>query len=142
MMAQIIQLYLGQVGIEVEISSYDDALFNTYRYDPTQWDLHINNKAGAFVVQQWQYSLDARFFGGATCNFLVDEHWQQLFETASALKTHTPENLDAAWHYLKEINPVYSICFSYDYFIGNKLFESLYLTDKDFLIPGSCVYAG
>lgn len=141
MMAQIIQLYLGQVGIDVEISSYDDALFNTYRYDPTQWDLHINNKAGAFVVQQWQYSLDARFFGGATCNFLVDEHWQELFETASALKTHTPENLDAAWHYLKEINPVYSICFSYDYFIGNKLFESFYLTDKDFLIPGACVYA-
>ncbi len=141
MMAQIIQLYLGMVGIEVEISSYDDALFNTYRYDPTQWDLHINNKAGAFVVQQWQYSLDARFFNGATCNFLVDEKWQELFETASALKTHTPENLDAAWHYLKEINPVYSICFSYDYFIGNKMFETFYLTDKDFIIPGACVYA-
>lgn len=141
MMAQIIQLYLGQVGIEVEINSYDDALFNTYRYDPTQWDLHINNKAGAFVVQQWQYSLDARFFGGATCNFLVDEHWQELFETAAALKTHTPENLNAAWHYLKEINPVYSICFSYDYFVGTKLFDSFYLTDKDFIIPGACVYA-
>lgn len=44
MMAQIIQLYLGMVGIEVEISSYDDALFNTYRYDPTQWDLHIKGE--------------------------------------------------------------------------------------------------
>lgn len=141
MMAQIIQLYLGQIGIEVEINSYDDALFNTYRYDPTQWDLHINNKAGAFVVQQWQYSLDARLFGGATCNFLVDEHWQQLYETASALSTHTPENLDAAWQYLKEIDPVYSICFSYDYFVGTKLFDTFYLTDKDFIIPGACVYA-
>lgn len=141
MMAQIIQYYLQEVGITVEISSYDDALFNTYRYDPTQWDLHINNKAGAYIVQQWQYSLDARFFGGATCNFLVDEKWQSLFETASALSTHTPENLDAAWQYLKEINPVYSICFSYDYFVGSKIFDTLYLTDKDFLIPGACIYA-
>ena len=140
MMAQIIQLYLSEIGINVTINSYDDALFNTYRYDPTQWDIHINNKAGAYVVQQWQYSLDAKFFNGSTCNWLVDEKWQELYETASSIDTHTPENMDAAWQYLKEIDPVYAVCFSYNYFVGAKCFDSFYLTDKDNIMPGACTY--
>jgi ABC-type transport system substrate-binding protein len=140
MLAEIIQMYLAEVGIEVEINSYDDALFNTYRYDKTQWDLHINNKAGAYVVQQWTYSLDANFFGGSTCNWLVDDKWQKLYETALSTDTHSEETVDAAWQYLKEINPVYGICFSYNYFVSAKGMENLYLTDKDNIMPGACTY--
>lgn len=133
MMAQIIQIYLQQVGINVTIDTYDEALFNTYRFDPTQWDIHINNKAGNYVVQQWQYSLDADFYNGVTCNWLDDAKLQELFRTAINKETHTQENVDACWEYQKEVDPIYAVCFSYQYFIGQKGIESMYISDR--LIP-------
>jgi ABC-type transport system substrate-binding protein len=141
MMAQIIQLYLGEIGINVKINSYDSSLFNTYRFDPAQFDIHINNKAGGFVVQQWQYSLDARLFNGSTTNWLVDEKWQSLYETAANAPTHTPENMDAAWQYLKEIVPVYGICFSYNYYVGIKGIDEFYINDLTYIIAGANTYS-
>ncbi len=141
LMAQIIQMNLADVGIEVIIDSYDSALFNTYRFDPTQFDIHINNKAGAYVAQQWQYSLDPDFFGGATTNFLVDEKLFDLYKTAINLDTHTPENMDACWQYIKEIVPVYGICFGYNYYVGTQGVEEFYIEPHNSVITGACTFS-
>lgn len=140
LMAQIIQMNLAEVGIEVIIDSYDSALFNTYRFDPTQFDIHINNKAGAYVVQQWQYSLDPDFFDGATTNFLVDEELFSLYKTALNLDTHTPENMDACWQYLKEIVPVYGVCFGYNYYVSTKGLNDFYIEPHNAVLAGACAY--
>ena len=141
MMAQILQIYLQEIGITVTINSYDEALFNTYRFDPTQWDIHINNKAGNYVVQQWQYSLDANFYKGTTCNWLDDAKLQDLFHTALNKSTHTPENVDAAWQYIKEVNPVFAVCFSYEYFVGKKTISEFYITDRMLAIAGAFTFS-
>ncbi len=141
MMAQILQIYLQEIGITVTINSYDEALFNTYRFDPTQWDIHINNKAGNYVVQQWQYSLDANFYKGTTCNWLNDQTLQDLFHTALNKATHTPENVDAAWQYIKQVNPVFAVCFSYEYFVGKSTISEFYITDRLMAIAGAFTFS-
>ncbi|MEA4927492.1 MAG: ABC transporter substrate-binding protein [Candidatus Limiplasma sp.] len=141
MMAQILQIYLQEIGITVTINSYDEALFNTYRFDPTQWDIHINNKAGNYVVQQWQYSLDSNFYKGTTCNWLDDAKLQELFHTALDKATHTPENVDAAWQYIKEVNPIFAVCFSFEYFVGKKTISEFYITDRMLPIAGAFTFA-
>ena len=44
------QAYLSEVGINAVIVTYDPTLFNTYRFDGSQWDIQITNKGSGDYI--------------------------------------------------------------------------------------------
>lgn len=101
--AQIIQAYLMQIGIKSEILQYDSALFNSYKSDPTQWDIMLDNTGSSdYLVTIWRGKFDARSYSSGTTNGWVDEKLQSLLLTALNEDTHTAENMDAFHQYFKE----------------------------------------
>ena len=79
--AAVIQSCLLDIGINLVIDDYDQALFDTYTPDPAQWDiiwLTINNVSG-FVIESWAYYYGTRGELGSI-GFVRDEKLQELLE--------------------------------------------------------------
>lgn len=101
--AQIIQGYLSVVGIKSNILQYDSALFNSYKTDPTQWDICLDNSgASDFIVSLWRSKFDARQYELGSTNGWNDPKMQELLEKALSFDGHTQEDVDAFHYYLKD----------------------------------------
>jgi ABC-type transport system substrate-binding protein len=97
----VIQSYLAQIGIEVEILSYDQALFNTYKFDSKQWDIICDVKpTRGLVVDAWALCFDNRGYLNGTINFVHDNKFQEMLITA--MEVHDRASVDAYHAYLKE----------------------------------------
>jgi ABC-type transport system substrate-binding protein/nitrate/nitrite transporter NarK len=78
---QIMQGYLGAIGINVEIIDYEDALFNTYKYEPGEWDILLDNCGSSdYLVTLWRGKFDPRQFenGGAKGIALINDSGSRL----------------------------------------------------------------
>ena len=140
--AQIIQASLQELGIEAELLSYEAALFNNYKYDPTQFDMLIDQYASTdFLVNVWKLVFDANQYNGATANFFKDEQLQQLLETARGIDTHTAENVDAFHQYLKETAIGYGMIERFDNIVHVDDITKVVTDARGFILPGASEYA-
>lgn len=103
--SQLIQLMLLSVGINAECLPYEDALFNTYKNDDTQWEILIDNtSSGAELANMWRRKLDPNNFkndqGGA--NFMHNDELNALLWECIDLATYSDETVDAYHQALKE----------------------------------------
>ena len=138
---ELIQSYLSDAGINCEILVYDGTLFNTYRFDDTQWDISMQTKgSGDYLANCWKYNFDARLFGGKTQTFTADEQLQALLETCLNTDTHNAENVNAFHSYLKDIAIGYGLMYGYDNFVVSNNISEVVLTPMNMLMPGACVY--
>ena len=102
---QLIQLMLNSIGINAECLPYEDALFNTYKNDPNEWEILVDNtSAGAELASMWRRKFDPNNFkndqGGA--NFMHDDELNQLLWTCIDTTTYSDETVDAFHQALKE----------------------------------------
>ena len=142
MIAQIIQAYLLDVGINAEIVNYDDTLFSNYRWDPEQWDIQIANKgSGDYVASIWRYSFDQSFFGGQTQGFYTDDAMQDLLVKCLDEKTHNEENMDAFHKYLKDVCVGYGLIYGKSNYVYVDTIENMVVNPQNAIIPGACTYA-
>jgi ABC-type transport system substrate-binding protein len=140
--SEIIQAYLTEVGINSEIKSYEMALYNTYRFDPTQWDILPTNKgSGDYLANIWKYSYDARLFKGATQTFLADPQLQTLLEACLNVETHNDESMDAFHQYLKETVTARGLFRRYTSFVANAKIENVVLNHMNVMFPGASTYS-
>lgn len=140
--AEIIQAYLVQLGINSEILAYDAALFNSYKYDPTQWDIILDNKgAQDYVTNVYMLCFDENQFSNGTANFVHDDKLQELLLTAATESTHTPENVDAFHQYLKEQAYAAGLLSANNYFVCKDTVDSLFVTFKGIILPGASEYS-
>lgn len=140
--ATIIQALLGQLGVTVELATYDAQLANEYKYQPEQWDIMLDQGGStSYLANVWKLAWDRRDYvhGGAE-NFVVDDELQSLLETCLAEETHTEESMDAFHQYLKEqcygiglVQPCTNIAHS------NKISE-IVVDARGQVTPGACVY--
>jgi ABC-type transport system substrate-binding protein len=101
--AQMIQGYLLQAGINSEILQYDSALFNSYKNKPSEWEIMLDNTGSSdYLVTVWRGKFDARQYSSGTINGWKDPQLQQLMETAVSTSGHTQANMDAFHYYFKE----------------------------------------
>ncbi|MDR1901902.1 MAG: ABC transporter substrate-binding protein, partial [Treponema sp.] len=104
-MALILQAFLTEVGIKSEILTYDNALFNSYKYDETQWDIMFDQTSwsGHFPTQ-WRDKFDARTFREGKQGFIAvrDPKFQEMIAGADNLSTYSPETVNAFHQYLKD----------------------------------------
>lgn len=142
-MAEIIQAYLGEIGIKLDIQPLENAIYNEYSEDPTKFDILIKGGGGdGSITRIWNKRMDKRQFKGDYCtSFVNDNKLQELVEAACNLNTHNLETVSAVHYYLKEC------AYTMRLYVENKC--SVYNTDKivDMVVnndarpvPGACTY--
>ncbi|MDO4340711.1 MAG: ABC transporter substrate-binding protein [Eubacteriales bacterium] len=93
---------LEAVGFKVELLSYDQALFNTYKTDSTQWDMILDNKgATGNIVTCWDNNFNPDSFENGSVCFTHDDTLTELLNAATT--TGTEEDINAFHEYLKEL---------------------------------------
>lgn len=101
-MAQVLQGYLAAVGINSEILDYDGSLFQTYKYDPTQYDICLDQCAwSGDTVTKWRDQFDDANAQGCQ-NSITDEKFFDLLHTAMDVTTYSTDTVDAFHQYLKD----------------------------------------
>ena len=142
LVAQVVQATLAELGIDVEISQVEPPVFQSEKTDPAKWDIVIDATAGGdFIFSPWQLIFDQKRYNGTTSGWVKDDQLQALMDTAANEDTFTPENVDAAWQYIKDTVYAYGL-FSY---VNNTVSVSgvtqVFHDSRGFVLPGVCEYA-
>lgn len=136
----IYQGYFEQLGIKVEILSYDNALFQNYRYDPNEWDILSNQQQSIMYVTDAASTLQRdSATGAAQLNFAVDDTLEELCTNVVALD-HTQEDVDAYMEYVNEQAYVYAIYNEKLFYAAEDGISSVFTDFKRMLLPGACTY--
>lgn len=100
--AVFVQQYLAQIGIDVQIDSYDSALITEYKNDPTMWDLRTDSPGSSdYCADAWNLTTTSDVTG--LNSFLIqDEKYDELVAAAGGLDTHSQETVDAVHEYCVE----------------------------------------
>jgi ABC-type transport system substrate-binding protein len=140
-MATIIQGYLSQIGIAVEIISYDSAMYRSELTDSNAWDITIDGGASTDnIVNAWKLHFDSRNYNGHTMNFITDNKLQRLFEICSSIEGNTAANIDAFNTYLNDNLYAYGLVVDYGFVVSNKRVTGILLDSRNSILPGSCSY--
>lgn len=140
--AEVIQAELQEVGIEAEIISVEDALYQTYKLDPKQFDLILDIKGtDDFVTFPWSLLFDNRSFDGVTANFIADDELQKKLEECLSPDTHSQETVDAVENYLEENAYCYGLYTTSNYIVTKEgLFSNVEYLQDAFVLPGCSTY--
>lgn len=110
-MATVIQARLAELGIDVEITSYDNALWSTYKTDFTQWDILIDSYSTTGYCSDAWNRLDH-----GDRNGVQDDHLQKLYEDSMNIADEA--SLNAFHDYLKEQAYAYGLYETNSVYIG------------------------
>lgn len=137
--AQVIKLYLAEVGINAEITSFDQALWNTYQTDPTKFDINISYNGGwGYITRTWN-QLDSTRYEAHNMAMVRDDTLDNLIHTAQV--SQDAADIDAAKQYMTENAFHYGLYRKEIYGITSnaKVTEAVY-DYRGNLVPGACTY--
>jgi len=116
---EVIQAYLAEIGITVEILAYENALYQTYRYQPDAYDFYLCQVAPngqSYVPCGWKWFLNAGTEGKNTF-FMADSHMQELLNASLGQDTHSEDSIDELWKYIEETCCMYPYAYTYTNYI-------------------------
>lgn len=117
----VLQSYLAEVGITVELNPVDQALFNSYKYDDTKWDMIVDSKATTdFVTTVWQNVFDTNSFANGSACFTHDDKLQALLEAAADAEKSTDDDLRAFHNYLRDQAYAVGMFWNYSYYVARE----------------------
>lgn len=135
--AEIIQAYLQQIGIEVEISIFDAGSYNTLLTQKDTWDMQIN---------EYTTKGSILFFFGNQVNrnknirgFWDDDEFQNIL--AEALKDGDDEKVSKLVSIFMENIPIYPLMNKTNYYVYRKGIENVRTKDDYIVFPGDVTYA-
>ncbi|MEW4413332.1 ABC transporter substrate-binding protein [Clostridium sp. AN503] len=115
----VLQSYLAEVGIDCELMPVDQALFNSYKYDNTKWDIIVDSKATSdYVTSVWENVFDTRAFQNGSACFTHDDKLQTLLETAANTETTSEAALQEFHDYLKDQAYAVGMFWNYSYYVA------------------------
>lgn len=99
---QVMQMMLGQIGINMEILAMDRSVRRTYQSDPTAWDIaEYSDMIADFTTHFWENLFSEKNYGEqGTQGFTIDPTLQQLLAAASADRSEA--NMRAFHDYVVE----------------------------------------
>lgn len=100
-MIAVVTECLESVGIHVEPLSYDQALYNTYKYDSSVWDIEIDNKGGYSLMDDWYNLFAPSGYTNGGANFCKDQTLYDLLDKGMA--SGAQEDFDAIHARLREL---------------------------------------
>lgn len=139
--AQIIQSYLMQLGMNVEIESYETALYEDTVLDPSAWDIFIGYRgAGDYLANLWRWTFDTRIRDGYTANFVADDELQGYLEDCLNPEKHTAEDMTNFKNCLNEHCYVYGLFSQKMYVMADTKLTDIVFLDNWAIQPGACSY--
>ena len=132
---QVIQANLAQIGIEVEILCYENALYQTYRYQPDAFDFYcigISNNAVPYVPVGWKWYVGRHADTGANVLFQKDDKMEQLIAEALGFETHSLETVGALQDYILETAVMYPYVYTYTPYVHVDTISDLVFRDVFF----------
>ena len=134
--AEIIQTYLQQIGIEVEISIFDAGSYNTLLTQKDTWDMQIN---------EYTTNGSILFFFGNQVNrnknirgFWDDDEFQNVLD--EALKDGDNEKVSKLVSIFMENIPIYPLMNKTNYYVFRKGIENVRTKDDYIVFPGDVTY--
>jgi ABC-type transport system substrate-binding protein len=101
-MAQIIQNYLGDIGVKVELNLVDMALYTSIRLDGTQYDMVLNTIGGSYLADHWAIRYDPAAYPSGDATSRKDEVLAELLYKTWTAEGWTEENIEEVHDYLVE----------------------------------------
>ena len=140
---QLIQLMLNSIGINAECLPYEDALFNTYKNDPNEWEILVDNtSAGAELASMWRRKFDPNNFkndqGGA--NFMHDDELNQLLWACIDSSTYSEETVDAFHQALKERYSAMGLYAPMNFDVCSPIVVETYNNSVGHLLVNACTF--
>lgn len=131
---------LEAVGINVENVTVEQALFSTYKNDPTIWDLMIDLKSATtgHIVSYYDYNFSAENYQNGGVNFCKDE---ELYKRIKAVMADpTDENIQAVEQYLYDQAIIYGMFSNCRVNVG-KAGITEFGSNGSKIVPSACVFA-
>lgn len=137
--AQIIQGYLLQIGINLEILPYESALFNTYKYETNQWDMILDNKASSRALNNYYaWLFDNNTYENGGVNFIVDPEFQAHVEEGLKPDGDIEGSIEWIHDYLIDTAAVYGLWQPYTYYVGRtNVISEMYTNPINSLLPNA-----
>lgn len=101
-LAQMIQNYLLQVGINVKLNVVDSALYTATRLDGTQYDMVINSIGGVYLSDAWAIRYDPAAYETGDATSRHDYDLAELLYATWTPDGYTQENIDKVHEYLRD----------------------------------------
>lgn len=117
---QVIQANLAEVGIDVEILCYENALYQTYRYQADAFDFYcigISNNSVPYAPVGWKWFVGKHADTGANVLFQQDDHMEELINAALDIDTHNSETVGALQDYILETACMYPYVYTYSSYV-------------------------
>lgn len=108
-LAQMIQSYLLQVGIQVEINSLDMAQLMAIRLDGTKYDMFINSIGGPYLCDAWAIRYDPKAYATGDGTSRHDTTLGEMLYKTWTPDGYTQDNIDKVHDYLKETAIAYGL---------------------------------
>lgn len=141
MAAQIVQAELLELGLNVELISYESVMFTTTQEDPTQWDILINIFGSSGILANiYNYPFNTNNHDYGNYCFSKDEQLQEKYDTVMAIGGNTEENMDALHSYVKESAQGIGLWSMVSTYIADEDITSVFFPERPFAIPGPCTY--
>ena len=140
-MAQIIQSYLLEIGLNCELLGYESALYQTYKTEPGEWDIILDAVQSVDYVTSLASKLQISGSTPTVC-LVEDEKLQELVELVQTNAGHTEENIDAYMDYVKDQCYVYALCQENIYHVTENSVNGIVTNFKGWLLPGCAAYTG
>lgn len=132
---QVIQANLAKIGIEVEILCYENALYQTYRYQPDAFDFYIigiSNNGVPYVPVGWKWYVGKHSDTGANVLFQKDDHMEELINAALNIDIHSNETVGALQDYILETCCMYPYVYTYTPYVHVDTISDLVFRDVFF----------
>lgn len=136
--ASMIQAYLKEVGITVNINTYEAAMFNTLINDPTAFDMYMNctmslNTPGRMGL----FDLNG-YSTGVNGVFVNDPVLQEKFNAANLAITYSKETVTDLLNYVEEMAYNYPMYYSYTYLITRDNVTEIVYDRNNAFVPNAC----
>lgn len=142
--ANVIYAYLSEIGINVEINQYEEALVKTYQRDYSAFDILILQRFAnnTYVTTNWYEKLSKTTWDdGLNYCGIADEKLEKLLDEANDVSTHNEETVEALRDYIDDNALLYGMFSSYNYTVHNNNIIDTCLDLDYWLIPGCCTYS-
>lgn len=136
--ASMIQAYLKEIGITVNINTYEAAMFNTLINDPTGFDLYMNctmslNTPGRLGL----FDLNG-YATGVNGVFVNDPVLQEKFDAANLATSYSVETVTELLNYIEEQAYNYPMYYSYSYLITRDNVTDIVYDRNNAFVPNAC----
>lgn len=142
----LLEAYLADLGLTVEMSQYEAATFYSYYYgeSDTEWDLTLvvdQGPTGADYLWTVLYAADSSLYDFGNLVRVDDDKLQELYDAMSSKETNSAQTVKEFLDYVEENCYMYGLIEGYKVNIGGSHVKSLSIDCLTNVNCGGCVVA-